>query len=183
MLFRSESLVFPQSDSTFVVTVNDGCSPPVEATVHIVVNPVPEANFLPQLIQGCMPVDASFTNHGNVPAGSFYLWNLGDGTTSTESSISHTYANPGNYTVSLQISTTEGCTADITVEDAVNVYALPVAGFDMSSQEVSILTPSIDFYDHSSDAYQWNWNFGDNTISSDVNPVHNYPDKIGRAHV
>ncbi|MCX6273950.1 MAG: PKD domain-containing protein [Bacteroidetes bacterium] len=171
-----EALVYPQADSTFVVTVNDGCSPPVEATVHIIVNPVPQADFLPQLVEGCMPVDAAFTNHGNVPAGSLYSWNLGDGTTSNESSVAHTYATPGHYTVSLFISTTAGCTADITVVDAVNVFGLPEANFEMSSQEVSILNPSIDFYDHSTDAYMWNWDFGDKSGSSNMNPVHNYPD-------
>lgn len=123
-----------------------------------------------------MPVEAAFTNHGTVPAVSLYSWNLGDGTTSNEAEVNHTYAHPGHYTVSLFISTAEGCTDAITVVDAVDVFPLPVADFSMSNQEVTILTPSIDFYDHSTETAMWYWDFGDNSYSNEVNPVHNYSD-------
>ncbi len=172
----SFSIVYPNADTTFIVTVNDGCSPPVQEAVSIIVNPIPQANFLPQLLNGCTPVLADFTNHGTAPAGSFYQWNLGDGTVSTDANVSHTYATPGHYTVSLVVTSPAGCTNAITVVDAVNVAGLPTANFDMSSHEVTILSPSIDFTDGSTDVVSWNWNFGDNSTSSDINPTHNYAD-------
>jgi PKD repeat protein len=37
-----------------------------------------------------------------------WLWDFGDGETSTEQNPSHTYGNPGNYTVSLTASGPNG---------------------------------------------------------------------------
>ena len=48
--------------------------------------------------------------------------------------------------------------------------------FEMSAHEVTILTPSVDFTDGSTDVVSWHWDFGDNGTSADVNPVHNYID-------
>ena len=175
-ILSAGATVSPLTDSIFTVTVNDGCSPPVQTAVTIIVNPVPEVNFLPQLLEGCMPVPAAFENHGSVPAGSVYSWDLGDGTFSSENTVSHTYATPGHYTVSLVVTSTEGCTDELTVVNAVNVFGLPSAMFEMSAHEVTILTPSVDFTDGSTDVVSWHWDFGDNGTSADVNPVHNYID-------
>lgn len=58
------------------------------------------ANFNPSLTYSCnSPATVSFTN--NSINGSSYLWNFGDGTTSTLQNPSHTYTNPGTYSVQL----------------------------------------------------------------------------------
>ncbi len=51
-----------------------------------------------------------------------YQWDFGDGNTATGTQVSHTYAAPGNYNVTLTI-TSEGCTESSTV--AVTINALP----------------------------------------------------------
>jgi len=48
-----------------------------------------------------------FTN--NSTNGVEYLWNFGDGTTSTEEHPQHSYSSPGTYTVSLATINQEGC--------------------------------------------------------------------------
>ena len=55
-----------------------------------------------------------------------YQWNFGDGQSSTQQSPTHTYASPGNYTVTLNVSCGNGqCTS--TKTQTVPVYAEPVA--------------------------------------------------------
>ncbi|MEQ8704997.1 MAG: PKD domain-containing protein [Phaeodactylibacter sp.] len=44
-----------------------------------------------------------------------YFWDFGDGTTSTEAMPVHTYAAPGNYGISLTMTTLDGCVATFTV--------------------------------------------------------------------
>jgi hypothetical protein len=39
-----------------------------------------------------------------------YLWDFGDGTTSTQAFPSHTYATPGRYTICLTVDNGNGCT-------------------------------------------------------------------------
>jgi PKD repeat protein len=55
--------------------------------------------------------------------GSFYLWDFGDGSTSTEESPWHLYTAVGQYDVSLEVSTEHGCTDFLVEPGAVTVEA------------------------------------------------------------
>lgn len=55
---------------------------------------------------GFAPFTASFEDRSIMAAS--WLWNFGDGQTSTESNPAHTYAYPGSYTVTLTIHDTTG---------------------------------------------------------------------------
>ena len=63
----------------------------------------PLASFTADHTSGCNP-NIQFTNTSQAPAGSTYLWNFGDGQTSTLENPIHSYANSGNYNVSLTVS-------------------------------------------------------------------------------
>jgi gliding motility-associated-like protein len=68
----------------------------------------------------------------NEISGAFaYLWNFGDGTTSTERSPQHRYANPGNYAVQLTI-TTPSCSS--IYKNTITVESLPVLSFDKEAK-------------------------------------------------
>ncbi|MBN2238680.1 MAG: Ig-like domain-containing protein [Dehalococcoidales bacterium] len=70
------------------------------SSVYEVVSDVPVADFTATPTSGDAPhyVEFSDTSSGNPYE---WLWDFGDGTTSTEQNPSHTYSTPGNYTVSL----------------------------------------------------------------------------------
>ena len=55
---------------------------------------------------GCAPYGVTFHNTGR---GSSFLWNFGDGTTSTERNPTHTYSEGGIYTVTLIAMMPGGC--------------------------------------------------------------------------
>jgi large repetitive protein len=166
------------SSSTYTVTINDGCSPPVQAITSIVVNPIPVVNFTPDSIAQCVPVAVNFTSDtvSSIP-GSTYFWNLGDGTTSTDANPSHVYPDAGQYSVTLTITTPAGCSNTLPVINLVTAHAIPTASF-IAPLEVPIEgTASIDFINTSSGSNSWLWNFGDNTGSStDFNVSHIYSD-------
>lgn len=64
-----------------------------------------------QLIQCLDNNNFNFTNTSTVNSGTLtHLWKFGDGITSTLTSPSHTYANPGIYTVTLTATAANGCT-------------------------------------------------------------------------
>ena len=83
------------------------------------------------LINGCNPAATSKTVHfsslgsygGDGPPYSSYLWNFGDGTTSTDEDPVHTYAAPGTYTVSLTICDNTGCGTTVS-EECVEIPAV-----------------------------------------------------------
>jgi gliding motility-associated-like protein len=174
-ILNPNATVIPVHDSTFTVEINDGCSPPVQTSVHVIVNAVPQVDFTPFSIAGCPPLVVNFLDNSIAPAGSYYNWNLGDGSSSASQNPSHVYSNPGVYSVSLIVSTAEACADTLSLSNVVTVLDLPTAMFSMSEEEISMYNAVVNFTDLSSGAVWWNWNFGDGVGTSDsANPVYRY---------
>jgi PKD repeat protein len=77
---------------------------------YIVVGNTPEtlrAEFSGNRQEGTVPLNSSFRNLSSQDAIS-WEWDFGDGSISTESSPSHTYTVPGNYTVTLRVTDGQG---------------------------------------------------------------------------
>ena len=108
-------------------------------------------------------------------------WNYGDGQSDTYThggTVSHTYANPGNYYASLQITDAAGCSSTTPpYAQYVNVDG-PKASFYASGTNVPLNT-TVYFYNTSnnygSNNTVWQWDFGDGTSSTDYYPFHTYP--------
>jgi gliding motility-associated-like protein len=167
----------PGSDTTYTVTVVDGCGQPVYDQVNIWVRPGPTVDFGPGSINGCTPVTVNFEDFSTVPIGSVYAWNFGDQQTSTETSPVHTYTTPGDYTVSLTISAPGGCTGTEVIPQLVHVESYPVAGFNQSATDIDLLESQVVFTNTSATepGSTYSWDFGDGSpASSDASPVHQY---------
>ena len=70
-------------------------------------------NFDINTVSGCSG-NYSFTNTSSAVSGiASYLWDFGDGSTSTLASPSHTYVTSGTYYVNLTVTDTNGCKTSI----------------------------------------------------------------------
>lgn len=80
------------------------------------------------------------------------------------------------YTIILTVTTADGCTSTITMNNYINVYANPVAGFIANPQPATMLDPVINFTDTSFNASAWLWSFGDIPGSTSIlqNPTFEY---------
>ncbi len=99
----------------------------------IQLNPLaPIANFTADHTSGC-DANIQFTSTSQAPNSSTYLWDFGDGQTSTLQNPLHSYNSSGNYTVSLTVS--NSCTGNdqIVVTNYINL-TLPVAPTTTSAQ-------------------------------------------------
>jgi len=67
----------------------------------------PDADFSANPTSGTAPLTVNFTDHSTNTSTS-WQWDFGDGNTSTQQNPSHTYNNPGNYTVSLTATNNYG---------------------------------------------------------------------------
>lgn len=169
----------PSSTTTYSVTVTDqnGCS--ASATTTITVNPVPVATFVSDIQSGCEPVCVNFTDQstvaspGNITA---WDWDFGDGNTASTQNPSHCYTVPGDYSVTLIVKTSDGCSDTLSLQNMISVFANPVAAFGASPQPTTILNPTVHFTDLSVNAASWNWSFGDvlNSSSALQNPDFTY---------
>ncbi len=155
-------------------TTDKGCSS--TGSQAVVVNPKPAADFaLPTI---CMPAGtANFTSSSTISSGAItgYSWDFGDATTGTGASVTHNYAAVGPYTVSLTVTSDQGCT-DVKSQALNTIYAEPQAAF---SAPPEVCDGAMVSFTESSTApgstvTQWDWDFGDGNTDNTRNPTHTY---------
>ena len=171
--------VSPTATTVYTVTVTDGCqTPAATSSVTITVNPIPTIGFAGDDLEGCTPLTVTFTDV-NVPAGSQYSWDFGDGSTSTTSgSVTHTYTTPGCWDVGLNITTPDGCIASFDQQQYICVYEYPTASFTFGPQPTTIVETEIDFTNNSTGASSYSWVFdtqGMAATSTQENPSYIFP--------
>lgn len=104
-----------------------------------------------------------------------WVWNFGDGFTSTDQHPQHTYVAQGSYTVILQTADTSGCVgADTLVIEVNDPRALFTANktFVCKGENISFNNTS------AGDNLSYNWFFGDGDSSTLEEPTHSY-DSVG----
>lgn len=133
-----------------------GCT--ASYTDSVVVFPFPVSDFINGSL-ACVGEAFPFASMASAWTPFTLVWNLGDGTTRTDSAFTHVYADPGAYTVSLTVTTSTGCVASVTANrpGAVEVFPNPVAAFTALPDEVSLLRPEISILDYSSQAVDWTY--------------------------
>ncbi len=142
--------------------------------IHITTPPYPVADFVGTPRTGDGPLTVQFFDQSTNVNG--WLWNLGDGTTSTEQNPSHTYTyqNTGDYTVSLKVQGPSGSDTK-TKYNYIHITTPPHPVADFVGIPRSGDGPlTVQFFDQSSNVNSWLWNFGDGTTSTKQNPSHTY---------
>jgi gliding motility-associated-like protein len=96
----------------YTVTVVDtsGCTG-TSASVTVNANPVPQAAFIATPPTAFAGDTIAFTDQSTVSSGSItsWMWDFGDGNTSTTSNPTHSYGTPGSYNVCLYVATATPC--------------------------------------------------------------------------
>ena len=99
------------------------------------------------------------------------VWSFGDGTSSTLSSPTHVFTEPGTYNVTLKADF-GSCVGSITKK--VVIVNRPSASFSASASNVCKLPFAVSFTNNSSGADSYQWMFGDSTTSNKPNALHTY---------
>jgi len=142
--------------------------------------PVPPLIILqPSKYIGCIPAEIFFNNL-STPIDETYkiVWNFGDGST-TQGIISptHTYTEPGTYTVQVAITSPIGCFTADTFANLIRVEPSPIANFTYFPDSLlSNFNNTVTFTDLSIDANRWNWQFDQYGTTTQQNPTFTFPD-------
>ena len=151
------------------VTSNNNCEQ--IATQYVTVDPTPIAAFTTADV--CFGNAVVLTNTtAVVTAGITYLWEFGDGNTSTEVNPIHDYIASGDYNIALTVTTPEGCFDEITKPVSINIQ--PEALFDVNDNCLDSPTAFVNNSVVSGTGIVYEWNFGDGQVSSLENPAHQY---------
>lgn len=155
---------------TLITNNTIGCSDTVSHQILVHPTPVSDFNFN----NVCLVDSVNFIDLSTGGIAS-YNWNFGDGNTSTQSNPTHTYSNPGFYTVTLSVTSDSGCTNFITKQ--VQVYPMPNAEFSALNvcEYDSMNFTSLATVQPPSNIVSWSWDFGNNVgFSTQTNPTYFY---------
>ena len=125
----------------------------------------------------CLGDETQFTNTtGGTVAD--YLWNFGDGQTSTQTSPSHKFLNQASFSVILQATNAAGCTNSITKN--VQIADTPQPDFYIDLPPFSCSGTPTQFHDATpaptdGNVTSWKWTFGvGGATSTQQSPLHTY---------
>jgi gliding motility-associated-like protein len=173
--------VQPNTTTTYDFMVEDGCgTPQALAASTITVNQLPTANFSANVVSGCQPLTAQFTDLSS-PTPTVWNWNFGDSNSSANSSTTqnptHSFQDAGLYSVSLSITSAVGCTSDTSFADLIEVFPLPNTNFSADPARTTLLEGTVQFTDLTiGDVAEWSWQFGDGETSDIQHPENMYLD-------
>jgi len=114
---------------SLTVTDTNGCSSKDTISNYIYVKPKPIVDFSVDKSYFCLPnipAMVTFSDSTTVTTNNIYLWNFGDGGTSTQKNPTHGYQAVGNYSVSLTVTSSEGCSNTLSKSRMVEVIDFTV---------------------------------------------------------
>ena len=148
---------------------NSGGSSSDEVSITIIEGGVPDAVFSANITYGMMPLTVVFTDESiNNPVS--WLWDFGDGNSSTEQNPINNYSSLGTYTVILTVINSYGTDTETKVDYITVSNGMPVADFIADKTNI-FEGETVIFTDQSLDSpNSWLWDFGDGGTSTDQNP-------------
>lgn len=173
------SIVLLNSQNYSLTVTENGCSN--SDTVQITVKgQAPEVGFSRSNL--CFGDSVQFTDTSVASGGinlKSWLWNFGDGASSTLQNPKHKYASSGIYTVSLQVENDSGCIGEVQIP--INIRPKPQANFSFSlacELDSTLFTNNSSISSGSISSYRWD--FGNLAVNGDTsiltNPAYVYPD-------
>ncbi|MBN2486101.1 MAG: PKD domain-containing protein [Bacteroidales bacterium] len=132
--------------------------------------PAPVASFSASALTGCAPCQVYFENSSS--NGENFLWDFGNGQTSTLRNPSTNYTKPGIYNISLTVTNKNGTAGKST--KPITIYNAPVAKGSINIEKSKTESRQVSFLNSSANSDSYLWSFGDNSSSTDENPQHIY---------
>ena len=168
--FHNINGVLNTFETELTVTSPQGCID--SASVAVQVSPSFDLQWSMPVVVGCSPFTLQTPY---MPGGSAYIWNFGDGTTSINTSPTHTYVNntltPQQFTVTCYSENAFGCADSISFQVTVN----PQAVANINTQQVSGCSPlNVSFHNNSELALSYNWNYGNGQTSATAAQSHDF---------
>lgn len=129
----------------------------------------PTASFTFTGANKSAPAEVIFTNTSQNATS--YLWEFGDGASSTEKNTKHTYTTGGTFTAKL--TAYSGKNSNSTTSSIVILAPVPNPVANFSFTENGNFAPSqFTFTNSSTNGSTYFWDFGDNQTSTSQNPTH-----------
>jgi len=157
---------------TLVVSDANGCSDTASLSSQVHIGPTLIPSFTVNDSGGCAPLGIQY--NCTVPNALTWSWDFGDGNTSSQPNPQHLYQNPGTYSVSLSVTTQNGCNGSVSIQDLIHADSVPSVGFTIV-QDSGCAPFTASFINQSNNNLSCIWDFGNGRTSSLHSPTETYP--------
>jgi large repetitive protein len=151
-----------------------GCSDTSQSNLYL--EEPPKAKFIIDQNKGCENTIIQFINQSTNAI--THKWNFGNGNISIYPNPIEKYETEGNYQPYLIVENNVGCTDTSQLIDTIQIFPNPIVNFDW--EEIGENQTEKGFYQFENltlKAQNFEWNFGDNSLSTELHPKHQYLDK------
>jgi PKD repeat protein len=100
-----------------------------------------------------------------------FRWSFGDGTLGAGQSVAHIYQNAGNYTATLSVTDSLGCSS--TCQTSMIISPTLSAAFQADTL-IGCAPFDVSFVNQSLNGVTYYWTFGDGSGSNQISPTHEY---------
>ncbi len=175
MLIRTDATAGVQGSGSIGFSTFDSATPApvVFSFANLVVGPAnaaPIASFAVNCVGHACTNDASASSDDVAIAS--YVWNFGDGITSSGVTASHTYSAAGVYSVTLTVTDNQGVSSVATHSATVNLA--PTANISVSCNGLTCAVNGSASSDPDGTIASYAWNFGDGATATGVTANHTY---------
>ena len=136
-------------------------------------------NYTSDITDICEGGQVIFTDNTPTVANQTWLWEFGDGQTSTLQNPTIEFSSPGKFSVSLTVES-GACSASYSSTDSISVNPTPVANFGFTPDVLTTETTEATFVNTSSSDNNevYIWTFGSTNLGTSIknNPKFNFPD-------
>jgi PKD repeat protein len=175
MIMKQKNYGFYATIAVLLLTllIPGACASSSSQSGYITVGLAPVADFDALYAYNTVPATVAFRDHSTGTTPMIYLWQFGDGATSTVQNPSHVFIRKGLYTVKLTVTNAYGSSSE-TKENYIAIGLSPKSDFT-GNPTMGNAPLTVEFTDRSTGyPTSWNWNFGDGKGSSEQDPVHTY---------
>ncbi|MDA8670201.1 PKD domain-containing protein [Flavobacteriales bacterium] len=164
--------IFTDSGNFRVILTGSSLTNNCEAydSVDLVVLPYPVITATSDTSNGCIPLPVNFSS--TVNSVGYYLWDFGDGNTSTVDNPTHTYTSDGYYSVNVRFEDFSGCVDSFDFD--IIPHPVPSPSFIPIQLDTCVLPINYNFQNNSIGASSYNWDFGDGNNSINTLPDNSY---------
>ncbi|MBN8702888.1 MAG: gliding motility-associated C-terminal domain-containing protein [Bacteroidetes bacterium] len=165
-------ILTPTLSATYTVIVNDNCGTPSDTVdVFVLVNQLPVMSISASDTAGCPSLCVVFDN--STPNTQSVNWQFGDGNTSSINSPTHCFTQSGSYQTAVIVFDNNGCSNTMLYSQTIQVYPIPLAGFEPNPATINLSEGQIQIDDLSFGAVNWFWSFSNenNSFSTEQNPI------------
>lgn len=156
------------------VTQNGCVSAP--ATTNISVYDIPQVAFNGGPLSGCAPLTVNFSSIFNNGITN-YSWSFAGTAGGNTPNPVFTFGTTGSFGVALTVTDTNGCSNTQQINNYVNVYPEPVAGFVAKPEIITLDKPWVEVSDGSTDAVSWIYTVGSSYSTTSSSFSYNFTEE------